>query len=64
MDDRVNGDARIDETFGIDKTEQAGLGGDTSVLEAYGEDIERDDLPEPEGPAFEPILPGSDKVGE
>lgn len=59
--DVVMDDVRIDEVHGIDRSEQSGLGGDSSVLEAYGTDVERDDLPEPEDVPFEPILPGSDR---
>ena len=57
------GDARPDETMGIDKSEQAGLGGEASVLEEYGKDTVPDD--EPEKPVVEeaerePTLPGTD----
>jgi hypothetical protein len=55
-----DGEPRADETLGIDRSEQAGLGGDSSVLEEYGEDTDpTDHLPErPE--AKEPVLPGTD----
>jgi hypothetical protein len=57
------GEARMDETLGIDRSEQSGLGGDSSVLEEYGKDTVPDD--EPEKPMVadaerEPVLPGTD----
>lgn len=64
MEDGITaGDIRSDETLGIDRSEQPGLGGDSSVLEEYGKDTVPDD--EPEKPAVEeaerePILPGTD----
>src|SRR5437868_6953487 len=59
-DDGVTaGDVRADETLGIDKSEQAGLGGEASVLEEYGKDTEPDDLPE-QPPLDEAVLPGTD----
>jgi hypothetical protein len=53
------GDVRVDETLGIDKSEQSGLGGEASVLEEYGKDTEDDDLPE-KAPLGEAVLQGSD----
>lgn len=56
-------DASLDETLGIDRSEQSGLGGEASVLEEYGKDTVPDD--EPERPVVEegerePVLPGTD----
>jgi hypothetical protein len=60
-DDGVTaGDARADETMGLDRSEQPGLGGEASVLEEYGEDTVPDDLPEPPQAPLEPPLPGTD----
>lgn len=61
MADETNpGDTRVDRTLGIDRSEQAGLGGEPSVLEEYGDDTLADDLPErPRGP-LEASLPGTD----
>lgn len=54
------GEPRADEALGIDRSEQAGLGGDSSVLEEYGEDSDpTDHLPE-RADAREPVLPGTD----
>ena len=57
------GEARADETLGIDRSEQSGLGGDSSVLEEYGKDTVPDDEPEKpvvEEADLEPALPGTD----
>lgn len=62
-DDTDSGEPRADETLGIDRSEQSGLGGNTSVLEEYGKDTVRDDLPEKpvlEAEDKEPVLPGTD----
>ena len=54
------GEPRADETLGIDRSEQSGLGGDSSVLEEYGEDTDpTDHLPE-RAEAKEAVLPGTD----
>jgi hypothetical protein len=54
------GEPRADGTLGIDRSEQPGLGGDSSVLEEYGEDADpTDHLPE-RADAKEPVLPGTD----
>jgi len=54
------GEPRADEALGIDRSEQSGLGGDSSVLEEYGEDSDpTDHLPE-RAEAKEPVLPGTD----
>ena len=53
-------DVRADETQGIDRSEQPGLGGGSSVFEQYGKDTEPDDAPERPEPSEEPTLPGSD----
>lgn len=69
-DETTADDVRADETLGIDRSEQSGLGGD-SVLEEYGKDTLPDDEPgdkvaaaevgTPEdGATMEPVLPGSD----
>lgn len=60
---RTSDDARPDEALGIDRSEQPGLGGDSSVLEEYGKDTYPDDGPEHEVPAEgerQPTLPGTD----
>lgn len=54
------GDVRVDETLGIDRSEQPGLGGNASVLEEYGEDTAPDDLPEAPQAPLEAALPGTD----
>jgi hypothetical protein len=54
------GEPRADETLGIDRSEQAGLGGEASVLEEYGEDTHPDDLPEKPSMPLEAPLPGTD----
>lgn len=57
------GDVRPDDALGIDRSEQSGLGGDSSVLEEYGKDTEPDDAPERpavEEDEREPTLPGTD----
>lgn len=54
------GEPRADETLGIDRSEQSGLGGDSSVLEEYGKDTDpTDHLPE-RAEAKEAVLPGTD----
>ena len=54
------GEPRADEALGIDRSEQSGLGGDSSVLEEYGEDSDpTDHLPE-RSEAKEAVLPGTD----
>jgi len=53
-------DVRADETLGLDRSEQPGLGGEASVLEEYGTDTVPDDLPEPPQAPLEPPLPGTD----
>lgn len=60
MADDEEGEPRAEATLGIDRSEQPGLGGDSSVLEEYGEDTDpTDHLPE-RGTAAEPVLPGTD----
>ncbi|MEA3166938.1 MAG: hypothetical protein QOJ26_1817 [Thermoplasmata archaeon] len=55
-----DGEPRADAELGIDRSEQSGLGGDSSVLEEYGEDTDpTDNLPE-RVEAPEPVLPGTD----
>jgi hypothetical protein len=61
-DDETTGeDVRVDEVMGIDHSEQSGLGGDSSVLEEYGEDTDPTDAmaEKPEVPLEQP-LPGTD----
>lgn len=55
------GEPRADETLGIDRSEQSGLGGDSSVLEEYGVDTDPTDAmaEKPEAP-LEAALPGTD----
>lgn len=60
MAEDEEGEPRADETLGIDRSEQPGLGGDSSVLEEYGEDTVRDDLPERPDVPLEAPLPGTD----
>lgn len=60
MPERTGDEPRADETLGIDRSEQAGLGGDSSVLEEYGDDTLADDLPEQPLKPLEAPLPGSD----
>lgn len=53
----------LEETLGIDRSEQSGLGGEASVLEEYGKDTVPDDAPEKpvvEEAEREPVLPGTD----
>jgi hypothetical protein len=59
-DGEDRGEPRADETLGIDRSEQAGLGGEPSVLEEYGVDTVPDDLPEPPEAPLEAPFPGSD----
>ncbi len=54
------GEPRADETLGIDRSEQSGLGGDSSVLEEYGQDTDPTDHLPDHGEAREPVLPGTD----
>jgi hypothetical protein len=56
----TEGEPRADETLGIDRSEQAGLGGEPSVLEEYGDDTIPDDLPERPPKPLEAPFPGSD----
>ena len=54
------GEPRADETLGIDRSEQSGLGGDSSVLEEYGEDTDPTDHLAERAESKEPVLPGTD----
>lgn len=54
------GEPRADEALGIDRSEQPGLGGDSSVLEEYGEDTDPTDHLAERAEAREPVLPGTD----
>jgi hypothetical protein len=60
MPERTDAEPRADEALGIDRSEQPGLGGDSSVLEEYGEDTLADDLPERPLKPLEAPFPGSD----
>lgn len=59
-DERDEGEPRADEALGIDRSEQSGLGGESSVLEEYGEDTVPDDLPERPDAPRQATFPGSD----
>jgi hypothetical protein len=59
-DTEDEGEPRADATLGIDRSEQAGLGGEPSVLEEYGDDTLPDDLPERPLVPLEAPFPGSD----
>ncbi|MHB1261539.1 MAG: hypothetical protein ACYC2H_07465 [Thermoplasmatota archaeon] len=54
------GEPRADETLGIDRSEQSGLGGDSSVLEEYGRDTDPTDHLAEHADAHEAVLPGTD----
>lgn len=54
------GEPRADEALGIDRSEQSGLGGDSSVLEEYGEDTDPTDNLAERPEAKEAVLPGTD----
>ena len=54
------GEPRADEALGIDRSEQSGLGGDSSVLEEYGRDTDPTDHLAQRPESHEAVLPGTD----